>query len=40
VVVVPSGVKLVLDGPDVNLFLIDHDHHLPLVFVFGDSAVS
>ena len=28
-----------LDGANVDLFLVAHDHHLPLGFVLGDPAV-
>lgn len=37
VVVVFGRVVLVLDGADVDLLLVDHDHHLPLVLILGHS---
>ena len=37
VVIVFGRVVLVLDGADVDLLLVDHDHHLPLVLILGDT---
>lgn len=33
VIVVLGGIVFVLDCSDVDLLLVDHDHHLPLVLV-------
>jgi len=33
------SLHLRLNSTDVNLFLVAHDHHLPLHLVFGDSTV-
>lgn len=33
-----GGLHLALDGSDVDLLLVDHDHHLPLIFVLGHAS--
>ena len=38
--VVEGGCVLLLgDGTNINLLLVDHYHHLPLVLVFGDTSI-
>lgn len=37
VIVVFGRIVLVLDGANVHLLLVNHDHHLPLVLIFGHS---
>ena len=38
-VVVPGRLILVLNGSDVDFLLVNHDHHLPLALVAGNSTV-
>jgi hypothetical protein len=38
-VIVPGGLILAVYGSDIYFLLVDHDHHLPLVFVSGDTSV-
>lgn len=39
-VVVPSRIKFILYSTNIDFFLIDHNHHLPLVLILGHTSVS
>lgn len=39
-IIIPSSIKFILYSTNIDFFLIDHNHHLPLVLILRNTSVS